>query len=59
VLDFAQAQPIAYSEHLDGALYVQYQDDVRTYKMAVESLQSVALPADKSLSLIKAMVDGS
>jgi transcriptional regulator with XRE-family HTH domain len=59
VLDFAQAQSIAYTEHLDGAVYVQDQDDLRTYKMAVENVQSVALPPDKSLSLIKAMIDGS
>jgi transcriptional regulator with XRE-family HTH domain len=59
VLDFEQAQSVAYTEHLDGAVYVQDQDDVRTYKMAVENLQSVALAPDKSLSLIKALVDGS
>jgi hypothetical protein len=30
VLDFERAQSVACSEHLDGAVYVQDQDDVRT-----------------------------
>ncbi|MGH3621941.1 MAG: Scr1 family TA system antitoxin-like transcriptional regulator [Sciscionella sp.] len=50
VLDFAQAQSVAYSEHLDGAIYVQDQDDVHTYKMAVDNLRSVALSPAKSLT---------
>jgi hypothetical protein len=56
VLDFAQAQSIAYTEHLDGAVYVQDQDDVHTYKMAVENLQSVALAPTKSAALIRSMI---
>lgn len=59
VLDFAQAQSIAYAERLDGAVYVQDQDDVRTYKMAVDNVQSVALSSHQSLALIKSLVDGS
>ncbi len=59
VLDFAQAQSIAYTEHLDGAVYVQDQDDVRTYKMAAENVQSVALSANKSATLIKNLINGS
>jgi transcriptional regulator with XRE-family HTH domain len=55
VLDFDRAQSIAYSERLDGAIYVQDQDDVRTYKMAVENLQSVALSPAKSLNWIKGL----
>jgi transcriptional regulator with XRE-family HTH domain len=57
VLDFAQAQSIAYAERLDGAVYLQDQDDVRTYKMAVENLQSVALSPAKSLNWIKGLID--
>jgi hypothetical protein len=57
VFDFAQAQSIAYSEHLDGAVYVQDQDDVHTYKMAVENLQSVALAPAKSLALIRGLIN--
>ena len=59
VLDFAQAQSIAYAERLDGAVYVQDQDDVRTYKMAVDNLRSVAMSSHQSLALIKLLVDGS
>lgn len=55
VLDFAQAQSVAYSEHLDGAVYVQDQDDVHTYKMAVQNLRSVALSPTKSLTWIKGL----
>jgi hypothetical protein len=55
VLDFAQAQSIAYTEHLDGAVYVQDQDDVHTYKLAVENLRSVALAPAKSLALIRSL----
>ena len=59
VLDFDRAQSVAYSEHLDGAVYVQDQDDVRTENTAVESLRSVALTPAKSLTLIRARIDGS
>jgi hypothetical protein len=59
VLDFAQAQSIAYAERLDGAVYVQDQDDVRTYKMAVDNLRTVALSAQQSLTSIRSMIDGS
>lgn len=59
VLDFGQAQSVAYTEHLDGAVYVQDQDDVHTYKLATENLQSVALAPAKSLALIKSMITAS
>jgi hypothetical protein len=59
VLDFAQGQSIAYSEHLEGAVYVQDQDHVQTYRMAAENLRSVALAPAKSLTLIRAMIDRS
>ena len=59
VLDFAQAQSVAYTERLDGAVYVQDQDDVRTYKMAVENVCSVALSSHQSLALIRSLIDGS
>jgi transcriptional regulator with XRE-family HTH domain len=59
LLDFAHAQSIAYSEHLDGAVYIQDQDEVRTYRMAVENLQSVALAPAKSVALIRTLIDGS
>ncbi|MEU4800823.1 helix-turn-helix transcriptional regulator [Actinosynnema sp. NPDC023587] len=59
VLDFARAQSIAYAERLDGAVYVQDQDDVRTYKMAVENLRTVALSAQQSSAHIQSLIDGS
>ncbi|MGM1059808.1 helix-turn-helix domain-containing protein [Saccharothrix sp. Mg75] len=58
VLDFAQAQSVVYAERLDGAVYVQDQDDVRSYKMAVDNLRSTALSAQQSLTLIRSLVDG-
>jgi hypothetical protein len=57
VLDFAQAQSVAYSERIDGAVYVQDQDDVHTYKMAVENLRSVALAPAKSLAFIRSLTN--
>jgi len=58
VLDFDQAQSVAYTERLDGAVYVQDQDDVRVYKMAVDNVSSVAMSAHQSLALIRSMIDG-
>jgi hypothetical protein len=59
VLDFEQARPIAYSELLDGASYVQDQDEVTTYKMAAESVRTVALSPEKSLALIRSLIGAS
>lgn len=59
VLDFAQAQSIAYSERIDGAVYVQDQDDAHTYKMAVENLRSVAVAPAKSLALIRSLASAT
>ncbi|MBW4719115.1 helix-turn-helix domain-containing protein [Saccharothrix obliqua] len=58
VLDFLRAQSVAYAERLDGAVYVQDQDDVRTYKMAVENLRAVALSAQQSISYVQSLIDG-
>jgi transcriptional regulator with XRE-family HTH domain len=57
VLDFEQARPIAYSELLDGASYVQDQDEVTTYRMAADSVRTVALSPEKSLALIRSLID--
>ncbi|MBV9013929.1 MAG: helix-turn-helix domain-containing protein [Pseudonocardiales bacterium] len=47
LLDFAQAQSIAYIEIVDGALYVQDQAQVSGYTRTVASLRELALsPAD-------------
>ncbi|MEU6149505.1 helix-turn-helix transcriptional regulator [Actinosynnema sp. NPDC047251] len=55
VLDFDQARSIAYSERLDGAVYVQDQDDVETYKMAAKNLQTVAMSPQQTLTHLKVM----
>ncbi|MCU1686251.1 MAG: family transcriptional regulator [Amycolatopsis sp.] len=59
LLDFAHAQSIAYCEHLEGAVYVQDQDNVNTYRMAADNLRSVALAPAKSVTLIRSLIDGS
>jgi transcriptional regulator with XRE-family HTH domain len=57
LLDFARAQSIAYAERVDGAVYVQDPDDVRTYRMVVENLKLVALSPAKSLNWIRGLID--
>lgn len=56
VLHFDEARPIAYTEQLDGAVYVQDPDDVRTYTLAAENLQHVALEPAESVALVKALM---
>jgi transcriptional regulator with XRE-family HTH domain len=53
VLDFELAQPIACSELHDGAVYIQDQDQVRSYKLSAENLQRVALGPEKSVALLR------
>ncbi|MGQ0837114.1 helix-turn-helix domain-containing protein [Actinokineospora sp.] len=52
VLDFRQAQSIAYVELLNGAFYVQDQDQVDGYTRTVNRLREVALPSADSVDLI-------
>jgi hypothetical protein len=54
LLDFAQAQSIAYIEIVDGALYVQDQDQVAGYTRTVTSLREVALSAPYCREAIRA-----
>ena len=56
VLYFAEARPIAYTELLDGAVYVQDPDDVRTYTLTAENLQHVALDPAESVEFVKALM---
>ncbi|MEV0057799.1 helix-turn-helix transcriptional regulator [Saccharopolyspora shandongensis] len=56
VLHFAEARPIAYTELLDGAVYVQDPDDVRTYTLTAENLQRVALDPAESVDFVKALM---
>lgn len=54
VLHFEQAQSIGYVEYLDGAVYVQDQDQVAAYTRTAEALRAVALSPAKSRAAIKA-----
>jgi transcriptional regulator with XRE-family HTH domain len=56
VLDFAQAQSIGYVEVLNGALYVQDQDQVDGYTRAVRGLREIALSPADSVSAIQARI---
>jgi transcriptional regulator with XRE-family HTH domain len=56
VLDFEKARPIGYSELHDGAVYVQDQEQVRSYKLAAENLRQVALGPEKSVTLLRTML---
>ncbi|MBO4163150.1 MULTISPECIES: helix-turn-helix domain-containing protein [Micromonospora] len=53
LLDFANVRPIAYTEVLDGAMYVQDPDGVRTYSMVADNLRQVALSPAESRALIR------
>ena len=44
ILDFEKVRSVAYSELLDGAMYIQDPDDVATYRMAAESVQEFPVP---------------
>jgi hypothetical protein len=55
LLDFAHVRPIAYTEVLDGAMYVQDPDGVRTYSMVADNLRQVALSPTESLALIRGL----
>lgn len=56
LLDFENAQPIAYSELHDGAVYIQDKEQVRSYKLSSENLQRVALGPEKSVALLRSMI---
>lgn len=57
ILDFEKVRSVAYSELLDGAMYIQDPDDVATYRMAAESVQRVALSPDDSVALINSVIE--
>lgn len=58
VLDFAQAQSIAYVELVNGAVYVQDQDQVNGYNLTVDRLRKVALSPEESTALIQSRLTG-
>lgn len=53
VLDFAKAQSIAYVELVNGAFYVQDQDQVNGYNRTVDRLREVALSPEESAGVIR------
>jgi hypothetical protein len=53
VLDFAEAQSIAYVELVNGAVYVQDQDQVNGYNRTVDRLREVALSPEESAAVIR------
>lgn len=53
VLDFAKAQSIAYAELVNGAVYVQDQDQVNGYNRTVDRLREVALSPEESVGVIR------
>lgn len=52
-LDFAKAQSIAYVEQVNGAIYVQDQDQVNGYTRTVNRLRDVALSPEESATVIR------
>ncbi|MPZ80287.1 MAG: hypothetical protein GEV28_07780 [Actinophytocola sp.] len=52
VLDFAKAQSVAYVELVNGAVYVQDQDQVNGYNRTVDRLREVALSPQESAEVI-------
>ncbi|RLK58380.1 helix-turn-helix domain-containing protein [Actinokineospora cianjurensis] len=57
VLHFTAAQPIAYVEVVNGALYVQDQDQVAGYTRTVERLRQAALSPADSINAIRSHLD--
>lgn len=54
LLDFAQAQSIAYVEIINGAVYVQDQDQVAGYTRIVSTLREIALSSADTVTAIRA-----
>lgn len=58
VLDFEKAQSIAYVELLNGAMYVQDQDQVDGYTRTVKRLREIALSKEESADAIRLRLKG-
>ncbi|WP_326552686.1 helix-turn-helix domain-containing protein [Micromonospora sp. NBC_01813] len=59
VLDFDRVRPIAYTELVDGAMYIQDPDGVRTYTMVADNLRQAALSPADSRALIRELADAA
>jgi hypothetical protein len=55
LLDFNEVRSLAYTETIDGALYVQDPDQVHHCSLVVDQLKRLALPADRTVDLIAAV----
>lgn len=53
LLDFAAAQSVAYVEIVNGAVYIQDQQQVAGYTRIVDRLRAVALPPSRSAEAIR------
>ncbi len=58
-LDFAEAQSIAYVELVNGAVYVQDQDQVDGYNRTLDRLREVALSPHESAEIIRSRLTTS
>ncbi|GGM51945.1 hypothetical protein GCM10012275_23610 [Longimycelium tulufanense] len=56
VLTFADAEPVAYVEIQNDAIYVQDRSRVQTYVASAENLRSVALDPEASVALVKSLI---
>lgn len=55
LLDFAEVRSIGYTEVIDGAVYLQDPDQVRTCTLIADQLCRIALDPDESVELIRAL----
>jgi transcriptional regulator with XRE-family HTH domain len=55
LLDFAEVRSIGYTEVIDGAVYLQDPDQVRTCTLIADQLCRLALDPDRSVELITAL----
>jgi DNA-binding XRE family transcriptional regulator len=58
VLEFDRSRPIAYTELLDDAVYVQHQEKVTTYRTVQDRMKTAALSPEDSMALIDSLLKG-
>jgi hypothetical protein len=57
LLDFEEVRSLAYTETIDGALYVQDPDQVHPCAMVADQLKSLALDPDQTVDLIASVAN--
>lgn len=57
LLDFAEVRSIGYTEVIDGAVYLQDPDQVRTCTLIADQLSRLALDRDQSVEYIAGLAD--